>query len=89
MKKNATYLSVAAFDELQLAINKHIETGMAMELSLLDKFTLGVDESTSMSDTLYIYKVCQSHNKHAMQQISVPCSTRKFKECQFSTQSNR
>ena len=51
MKKNATYLSVVTFDKLQLAINKHIETGMAMELSLVNKFTLGVDESTGMSDT--------------------------------------
>ena len=51
MKKNATYLSVATFDELQLAINKHIETDTTMELSLVNKFTLGADESTSMSDT--------------------------------------
>ena len=34
MKKNATYLSVTTFDKSQLAINNHIETGMAMELSL-------------------------------------------------------
>ena len=51
MKKNATYLSVTTFDELQLTINKHIETGAAIELSLVNKFTLGADESTSMSDT--------------------------------------
>ena len=51
MKKNATYLSVTTFDELQLTINKHIETGTAIELSLVNKFTLGADESTSMSDT--------------------------------------
>ena len=36
MKKNATYLSVATFDELQLAINKHIETDTTMELSLVN-----------------------------------------------------
>ena len=41
MKKNATHLSVTMLDELQLAINKHIETGMVMELSLVNKFTLG------------------------------------------------
>ena len=51
MKKNATYLSVATLDELQLAINKHNETDTTMELSLVNKFTLGADESTSMSDT--------------------------------------
>ena len=34
MKKNATYLSVATFDELQLAIIKDIETHSTMELSL-------------------------------------------------------
>ena len=51
MKKNATYLSVTTFDELQLTINKHIETGTVIELSLVNKFTLGADESTSMSDT--------------------------------------
>ena len=51
MKKNATYLSVATFGELQLAINNHIETGTAKELSLDNKFPLGADKSTSMSDT--------------------------------------
>ena len=51
MKKNATYLSVATFDKLQLAINNDIETGTAMELSLVNKFPLGADKSTSMSDT--------------------------------------
>ena len=45
MKKNATHLSVTTLDELQLATNKHIETGMVMELSLVNKFTLGGDES--------------------------------------------
>ena len=45
MKKNATHLSVTTLDELQLAINKHIETGTGMELSLVNKFTLGGDES--------------------------------------------
>ena len=51
IKKNATYLSVATFEKLQLAINNHIETGTAMELSLVNKFPLGADKSTSMSDT--------------------------------------
>ena len=51
MKKNATYLSVTTFDELQLTMNKHTETGTAIELSLVNKFTLAADESTSMSDT--------------------------------------
>ena len=51
MKKNATYLSMTTFDKLQLAINNHIETGTAMELSLVNKFPLGADKSTSMSDT--------------------------------------
>ena len=51
MKRNATYLSVATFDELQLAVSKHIETSTAMELSLPNEFTLGADESTSMSET--------------------------------------
>ena len=51
MKKNATYLSVTTFDELQLTINKHTETGTAIELSLVNKFTLAAHESTSMSDT--------------------------------------
>ena len=46
MKKNATYLSVAIFDELQWAINKHIETGMAMKLPLVNKFTLRVNQHT-------------------------------------------
>ena len=45
MKKNDTYLSVTTFDKLQLAINKHIETGTVMELSLVNKLTLGGDES--------------------------------------------
>ena len=43
MKKNDTYLSVTTFDKLQLAINKHI--GTVMELSLVNKLTLGGDES--------------------------------------------
>ena len=47
MKKNATYSSVPTFDKLS-TIDKHIETGMAMELSLGNKFTLGADESASM-----------------------------------------
>ena len=51
LEKNATYLSVAMFDELQLAIDKHIETGMPMQLSLVNEFTLGADDLTSMSDT--------------------------------------
>ena len=51
MKKNAAYLSVAKFDELQLAINKHIETGTAMELFLVNKFTLEADELTSTLDS--------------------------------------
>ena len=42
------------FDKLVLAINKHMETGMAMELSLVNKFTLGADESSS---TLYTSKL--------------------------------
>ena len=42
------HIYAATFDELQLAINKHIETGTVMELSLLNKLTLGADESTSM-----------------------------------------
>ena len=45
MKKNGTYLSVTTFDKLQLAINKHIETDTVMELSLVNKLTLGGDES--------------------------------------------
>ena len=45
MKKNDTYLSVTTFDKLQLAINKHIETDTVMELSLVNKLTLGGDES--------------------------------------------
>ena len=51
MKTNATYLSVATFDKLQLAINNRIETGTPMELSLGNKFPLGADKLTSMSDT--------------------------------------
>ena len=51
MKKNATNLSVATFDELQLAINKNIETGTAIELPLVNNFSLKADKSTSMSDT--------------------------------------
>ena len=42
---------MAMFDELQLAIDKHIETGMLMQLSLVNEFTLGADDLTSMSDT--------------------------------------
>ena len=45
MKKNEIYLSVTTFDKLQLAINKHIETDTVMELSLVNKLTLGGDES--------------------------------------------
>ena len=51
MKKNTTYLSVATFEKLQLAITNHSETGMAMELSLVNKFPLEADKLTSMSDT--------------------------------------
>ena len=51
MKKNATCLSVVMFDELQSAINKHTKAGVTMELSFVNKFTLGADELTSMSDT--------------------------------------
>ena len=35
MKRNATYLSVATFDELQSALSKLIKTGTAMELPWL------------------------------------------------------
>ena len=42
------------FDKLVLAINKHMETGMAMELSLVNKFTLAADESSS---TFYTSKL--------------------------------
>ena len=53
-KEIAPNLSVTMFDKLVLAINKHMETGMAMELSLVNKFTLGADES---STTLYTSKL--------------------------------
>ena len=39
------------FDELQLAISKHTQTSMAMELSFPNEFTLGADESTCLSET--------------------------------------
>ena len=65
MKKNATYLYVATFDKLS-TIDKHIETGIAMELSLGNKFTLGADESTSMLGTSelsifikYVISICE------------------------------
>ena len=51
MKKNGTCISVVMFDELHSAINKHIEAGTTMELSLVNKFTLRADEFTSMLDT--------------------------------------
>ena len=60
MKTNATYLSVATFDKLQLAINNDIETGTAMELSLVNKFPLGADKSTSMSDTSELSVKCDN-----------------------------
>ena len=41
---------MATLEELQPAINKHIETGTTMELLLVNKFTLGADESTSISE---------------------------------------
>ena len=44
------------FDKLVLAINKHMETDMAMELSLVNKFTLGADESSSMLDISKLIK---------------------------------
>ena len=50
MKKNATYLSVATFDNLQSDINKYIETYSTMELFVVNKFTLGAGESTSKLD---------------------------------------
>ena len=42
---------MTTFEKLQLAINNHIETGRAMELSLVNKFPLGADKLTSMLDT--------------------------------------
>ena len=53
-KEIAPNLSVTMFDKLVFAINKHMETGMAMELSLVNKFTLGADESSS---TFYTSKL--------------------------------
>ena len=50
MKKNGTCISVVMLDELHSAINKHIEAGTTMELSLVNKFTLRADEFTSMLD---------------------------------------
>ena len=49
MKRNAIYLSVAIFNELQSAIAKHIEKGTTVKLSLVNKLTLGTYESTSIS----------------------------------------
>ena len=92
MKKNATNLPVAMFDELQLTINKNIETGTAIELPLVNNFSLTADKSTSMSDTselIIFIKVYQSHNKHSLREILEFCSTRTLKGCQCSTRSNR
>ena len=92
MKKNATNLPVATFDELQLTINKNIETGTAIELPLVNNFSLRADKSTSMSDTsqlIIFIKVYQSHNKHSLREILESCSTRTLKGCQCSTRSNR
>ena len=54
MKKNATYIYiyiyVVTFDKLQSNINKYIEAGMAMELSFVNKVTLGANELISMLD---------------------------------------
>ena len=90
MKKNATNLSVATFDKLHLAINNHSETGMAMELSLVNKFSTGADKSTSMSDTseLSIFVKYDNPITNTLCQRFLSCSTRKFKECQCSMQSN-
>ena len=49
MKRNAIYLSVAIFNELQSAIAKHIEKGTTVKLSVVNKLTLGIYESTSIS----------------------------------------
>ena len=44
-------LRIFLWPRLTLAINKIIETSTAMELSLVNKLTLGADELTSMSAT--------------------------------------